>query len=192
MEQLSQVLEEMRYPEKEMMLLALFTGMNCAEIYGLQWKQVSLTDEELTSEGRPIPAKTILVSKQWYRGRADCVKDNRIRELPIAQPLLDMLLKLKARGTFTGPDDFVLVSQAGTPINQNNVGKRRLRPAAVKLGVPSLTWQVILRTRHALASEFGVHFQGLLASIAQPDSRRNSISHEQWRCRAQRARSHSR
>ena len=37
------VLERMRYPEKEMTLLAIVTGMNVAEICGLQWKHVNLS-----------------------------------------------------------------------------------------------------------------------------------------------------
>ena len=41
--QLKAVLELMRYPEKEMTLMAILTGMNVAEICGLQWNHVNLS-----------------------------------------------------------------------------------------------------------------------------------------------------
>ena len=189
--QVSEALGIMQYPAKEMMLVALLTGMNPAEIFGLQWKQVNLTNAEISTDGTPVPAMAISVRSQWHRGELEDVKENRFRILPISQPLLQILLKLRGRARFTAPGDFVLVSQAGTPINQNNVGERGLKPIAKKLGVPSLSWQVFRRTRQALASEFGTRFQNLLAAMIPPESGLEISASERWRCRVQRERFHT-
>jgi len=50
-EQMVNVLQAMRYPEWEMALIAILTGMNIAEICGLQWKFVNLTDHLVNREG---------------------------------------------------------------------------------------------------------------------------------------------
>src|ERR1017187_3469688 len=119
--QANEALGAMRYPEREMMLIAVFTGMNMAEISGLQWKQVNLADALCVVDGKPIEPNTIAVRMQLYRGDLENVKETRIRNVPISEALLKILLHLKDRANFTGPDDFVLVSTRGTPINQNNI-----------------------------------------------------------------------
>ena len=45
LDQLKQVMHWMRYPEKEIALFALLTEMNVAEICGLQWKYVNLSND---------------------------------------------------------------------------------------------------------------------------------------------------
>ena len=57
--QVKRVLGVMQYPEKEMALLAILTSMNIAEICGLQWKYVNLTETWFGTDGEPIPPKTI-------------------------------------------------------------------------------------------------------------------------------------
>jgi integrase len=48
-----------------------------------------------------------------------------------------------------GPDDLVFQSvQNGCPMNDQNILKRHLQPAARKLGLPFVTWRC-LRTSHA-------------------------------------------
>ena len=68
--QAKQVLAVLRYPEKELALIAILTGMKAPEICGLQWKHVNLTDTWLGADGQPIPPKTIRVQKQWCRGQS--------------------------------------------------------------------------------------------------------------------------
>lgn len=186
--QLREALGAMQYPEKEVTLFAALTGMNLAEIIGLQWKRVNLSGAEVMMDGKLVPPRTIAVRKRWSRGALDSVASGRVRNLPIPRPLLDILLKLRDRGRFTGPDDFVLVSQEGTPINQKNIRERRLRPIARQLGLPSISWQVFLRTRKALVSQFGLQFQVLAANIEPPDTLRDESELRNWHCRIQRRR----
>jgi integrase len=184
--QAKEALDAMRYPEKEMMLLAVFAGMNPAEISGLQWKQVNQTDELLVADGKPIAPKTIAVRKQLYRGDLQNVKETSVRDVTIPDALLTVLLQLRRRANFTGPDDFVLVSRKGTPVNRDNMITRKLKPIAHQLGVPSLSWQVFRRTRTTLASELDKSFQDVSASLVPPAPRGHDDAHHAWRCRPQR------
>ena len=172
--QATEALTAMRYPEKEMMLLTVFTDMNMAEICGIQWGHINLTGMTINIEGGIVPPKTIAVRKQWYRGKSQGVKENRIRNLPIPQPLLETLIRLKSREDFTQPDDFVLVTRVGTAVNLTNTVARRLQPVGKKLGIPSLSWHVFRRTTKALSKEFGSQFQDSIAIMEHSATTQNS------------------
>jgi integrase len=85
---------------------------------------------------------------------------DRSRNLPIPEALLPVLLGLSRRAKFIGPDDFVLVSRAGTPINEHNITPRRLKPIGKNLQMPWLSWHVFRRTRTTLARELGMQLLG--------------------------------
>jgi integrase len=159
-----EVLGVMHYPEKEMALITILTNMNVSEICGVQWKHVNLTDAWSDADGAPIPPRTIAVRKQWYLGELSTIKGRRNRIQPIPAPLLPILLALSRRDKCTGPDDFVLVSRAGTPIKANNIVARRLKPIGEDLQIPKLSWNVIRRSRSTLAYELGM--QGLRDRVA--------------------------
>ena len=156
--QTREVLGAMQYPEREMALIAILTSMNVAEICGLQWKRVNLTEAWSDADGEPIPPRTIAVRKQWYRGELAVAKKSRNRHLPIPEPLRHILHELSRREKCTGPDDFVLVSRAGTAIKENNVVARRLKPIGKKLQMPWLSWNVFRRTHTTLTYELGMQF----------------------------------
>jgi hypothetical protein len=136
--------------------------MNVTEICGLQWKRVNLTEARSNMvDGEPIPPRTIFVRKQWHRGGLDCLgRKSRCRNLRIPDPLLPVLLGLRQRATLTGPEDFVLVSRAGTPINEHGITPRRLKPIGKDLQMPWLSWHAFYRTHKALAHELGTQFLG--------------------------------
>jgi len=129
----------MRYPERELTLIGAISGMGPAEVIGLQWGQINMMEEARDRKGIPIPPMTIAIRKCWYRGRLDDVKKSSRRDLAIDRRLLQVLLELRMRSLFTQPDDFLLVSQFGTPISYDNVMTQRLRPIARRLGVPSVS-----------------------------------------------------
>jgi integrase len=185
-----EVLGAMEYPEKEMTLIAVFAGLNVVEICGLQWKYVNLSIAMQDTDGESIPPRTIAVRKQWYRGELGRVKNCRVRNVPISQPLLQVLLKLRSREKFTGPDDFVLVSRAGTPVNQTNVLERRLKPISKQVQVPMLSWHLFLRTRKALVAEFGQLFQFYMSTVTHSAPERAPRSGHNWHCRTQSRRSY--
>ena len=150
------VLGVMQYPEKEMALITILTNMNVSEICGIQWKHVNLTEAWSNADGAPIPPRTIAIRKQWYLGELTTVKGRRNRIQQIPEPLLPILFALSQRDKCTGPDDFVLVSRAGTPIKANNIVARRLKPIGKDLRIPRLSWNVIRRSRSTFAYELGM------------------------------------
>jgi integrase len=166
--QLQSVLELMRYPEREMTLLVIVTGMNVAEICGLQWKHVNLSPLEVDGTGEKIPAQTIAVRKQWYRGELNSVKIGRTRNVAISDLMLTVLKGLSQRGRFTRPEDFVLVSEAGTPVNETNIASRRLKSVGHELGMPWLSWHVFRRTRKDYLFRFGARFVDRLDAVLNP------------------------
>ncbi len=148
----------MQYPEREITLIGLFTGMSPAEISGLQWRDVNLADEEINENGTRIPPRTICVRKRWYRGRLEGVQENCIRDLPISLPMLRILEQINRRSLSAAPEDYVLISSVGTPIDQDNSVRRRLRPIADQLGLPSLSWHTIRRRSKVLAEKVDKEF----------------------------------
>lgn len=160
-EQTVRVLQAMRHPELEMTLIVILTGMNVAEICGLQWKFVNLSDRDASREGEFILSNTIAVRKQWYRGELSSVPEGRRKNVPIPNLLKKNLLRLsQAR---VERQDFVFVSRTGKPINQTNIAARRLKSIGEQLEIPWLSWQVFRRTRLRLADEFGAQLQHELA-----------------------------
>ena len=163
--QLKAVLELMRYPEKEMTLMAILTGMNVAEICGLQWKHVNLSPSEQYADGEVIPSRTIAVRKQWYRGELNSVKIGRTRNVSVPELMFPVLNELVRRVRFTKPDDFVLVSEAGTPVNETNIASRRLKGVGQELAMPWLSWHVFRRTRKDYLQRFGSRFVERVATV---------------------------
>jgi hypothetical protein len=81
-----------------MVLFAILTSRNVAEIRGLQWKRVNLTEQFTTADGESLPPLTIAVRAQWYRGEYGTVKaKSRRRNLPMPVMLRRVLLSMKER-----------------------------------------------------------------------------------------------
>jgi integrase len=154
-EQLRQLIGLMRYPEREVALLAILTEMNVAEICGLQWKYVNLSELSCKVDGESIPARTIAVRKQSYRCEFGPVLNCRERDIPVPDLLASILRKIRNRKRFCAREDFVVVSRSGTPINQDNVASRRLKSIGRRLEMPWLSWYVFHRTNVALSAELG-------------------------------------
>jgi integrase len=178
LEQIERALEAMQYPERQMTTIALLTDMNVSEICGLQWKHVNLTGAGLEQGGKLIPPFTVSVNKRLYRGELANVKDARQRIIPIPGTLIPMLLVLRARTRFNGPDDFVLTSRSGTAVNVSNITARRLGHIGKELGIPELTLQALHRAQALIKEGLGAQFQHRIgiASVSnlQPVDRRTA------------------
>jgi integrase len=155
--QAKDVLGAMQYPHRELALIAMLTHMNVAEICGLQWKWVNLTDDWCTAEDERIPPRTIAVRRHFYRGElASLPMRSRNRYVAIPEPLLQVLRELRPRQRYTGPDDFVLTSKVGRPVNERDIAKRRLKPIGKRMKMPWLSWRVLSRTHKTLAYQLGM------------------------------------
>lgn len=169
LEQMEQALRAMRYPEKQMAMITLLTDMNVSEICGLQWKHVNLTGAPLEQDGERIPPIAIAVKNKWYRGELANVKQNRRRNIRIPETLLPMLLLLRARPGFTGPEDFVFTSRSGTAINVSNLTDRRLGLIGQSLGIPELTLQALRRAQGLIEQSHESQFQHRIGAAARLD-----------------------
>jgi integrase len=157
--QLQEVMQAMRYPEKEITFFLLLTEMRVAEICGLQWKYINDSNvSRLLEEEESIPPRTIAIRYQCYRGELSVSKSRR--KLVSAPHLLCLVLRdLKNRAQFRAPQDFVFTSRKGTPIHQENVTARRLKSIGKTFEMPWLSWSVFHRTRIALKAELGRNLQ---------------------------------
>jgi integrase len=176
----------MRYPEKEMTLFAVLTGMTVAEICGLRWKRVNLTDTEVSdSDGDVIPPKTLLVREEWMRGQLSTVSKRRVGAVHIPKPLLPILLRLSRNPKFTGPNDFVLTSRSGSPVNQTNLLTRRLKPIGRELNIPGLSWHMVRRIHKELVTEFGAQFRDQMLGMVRAAFPSDFKDRENWRSSAE-------
>jgi len=156
--QLSEIIRLMRYPEREAALLAALTDMNMCEICGLQWKNVNLSQMRRMVDGEWIPPRSIAVRTQHYRCQTGPVLDCRKRTLAIPEVLCSMLGNLRDYRPTLAPEDFVFAARNGSPICQSNLANRKLKVIGRKLGMTWLTWQVFRRTYVNLSSELGAEF----------------------------------
>jgi len=153
--QLKQIFQLMRYPEQQIALFALLTDMNVVEIRGLKWKHVNLSNVLHYGSGESLPARTIAVKMQIYRGEYCRVVGRRNRLIHIPELLQSALVHLKHRPEHNSGEDFVLVSRRGTPVNPDNIATRRLKAIGQILDLSWLSWKVFHRTGIELQSQFG-------------------------------------
>lgn len=167
--ELKQVMQVMRYPEKGIVLFALLTEINVAEVCGLQWKYVNVSNNHQKVDEETIPPRNIAIRNQSYRGKFGIVVECRRRFVPAPDLLCSILRDLKNRGRFTGAEDFVFASRSGTPIYPENIAARRLKSIGKALEMPWLSWFVFHRTRTNLRSQYGQHLHRELERVLPHD-----------------------
>jgi integrase len=157
-DQAKRMLQLMHYPEREITLMAIITGMSVSEICGLQWKYVNLTDSKVHIEGVAIPPRSILVKIQHNSAGLVDVNAHRVRTIDIPNALFRTLLSLKRQQHDPDPNLLVSPSWDGTPVNPYRLRMQRLRPIGRKLKMPELSWQTLTRAHNALISELRTQF----------------------------------
>jgi integrase len=63
---------------------------------------------------------------------------------------------MKSASSHNQPNDLVFCSGSGTPLDEKNTMRRAIKPAAKKLGMPWLGWDVFRHTHATLADEVGL------------------------------------
>lgn len=149
-EEFARLVEYVQEPDATMIYVAVFTGLRVSELVGLRWENVhsdSLTIAERYCRGDWSVTKT--VGSAATIGVSPAVIA-RIRRLPA----LEVELSWGGRGAkkriklvrATGPRDLVFQSlRKGGPMNDGNILRRHLRPAAIKLGIDpqKATWRAL-------------------------------------------------
>jgi integrase len=150
-EQFSNLVQLVSEPYATMLYVSVWTGLRISELIGLRWRCVhadSITVEERFSRGDwSVPktqagAATIGVSPKVIT-RILCLKTLSVKVRAGRAMRTHKLVKS------AGPDDLVSQSvQTGRPMNDQNILKRHIQPAAGKLGLSFVNWRC-LRTSHA-------------------------------------------
>lgn len=150
-EQFNNLMQLVPEPYATMIFVAVWTGFRVSELIGLKW--------------RCIHADSITVEQRYFRGDWSVPKtDASAATIGVDPQVIARLLRLTTLTVEVragrairkhklvksgGPDDLVFQSvQMGRPMNDQNVLKRHLQPAARKLGLPFVNWRC-LRTSHA-------------------------------------------
>jgi integrase len=150
-EQFNKLVQLLSEPYSTMIFTAVWTGLRVSELIGLKW--------------RCIHADSITIEERYYRGDWAQPKTNASAATIGVDP--EVIARLLRLTTLTvevragravrkhklvksgGLDDLVFQSvQDGSPMNDQNILKRHLQPAARKLGLPFVNWRC-LRTSHA-------------------------------------------
>jgi integrase len=147
------MLRMMQYPEREIALIAITTGMSIQEICGLQWKHVNLTKTTIGCDRETIPSGCILLRQHWNPEGISELHPTRVRLIEVPQPLLLRLLRLRQEAASPTPSSFVLGTPSGAPIRPDSLRMIRLKAIGRTISIPSLSWRVVKRAHDAMLSE---------------------------------------
>jgi integrase len=168
----NELLSHLPSPAREMVLLSMTTSLNVAEMLGLSWKRVNLTDETVVVGGEALQPRSLVVRENCYRGVFGTVKArSRRRTVPLSTTTVKALQDLRSGSEFSGPDDLVFAATKGTPLSEANLMRRVIKPIAVKLGMPWLGWHVFRHTHATLGEQIGMALSDRQAQMGHGDIR---------------------
>ena len=167
-DQFYKVLNVITEPYASMVYVAVFTGLRVSELAGLKWRNIndgSITIEERYSRG------------DWDQPKSEASRTT----IPVDQHVIDKIQRLKSLDVSiragrayrrykavktAGPGDLVFQSVAkGAPMRDNNILSRHIKPAARKVKLDFVNWQVLRRSCATWLQQAGVDVkdaQGLL------------------------------
>ena len=148
-QQFEALIELIREPYATMVYVAVYTGLRVSELIGLKWGDVgenAITIDERYCRG------------DWGTPKSEAsnatipVNDCVIRRI---EALKGMTVAVRAGRAVRhhrvvrddGPESLVFSSLVkGRPMRDNNILVRHIKPAALKLGIPWVNWQVLRRS----------------------------------------------
>ena len=135
-------------PYASMIYVAVFSGLRISELAGLRWEDVhadSLTIDERYCRGDWSVTKTAGSSATIGVHTSVIARIQRLRTLEVEINWGGQNAKKRFKVVrSSGPQDLVFQSlRTGAPMNDQNVLRRHLRPAAIKLGIDpkKATWR---------------------------------------------------
>jgi integrase len=150
-EQFQNLVQLVSEPYATMIFVAVWTGLRVSELIGLKWRCIhpdSITIEERYCRGDWSVPKTEASAATIGVDPEVIARLLRLTTLTVEVRAGCAVRKHKLVKS-GGLDDLVFQSvQSGRPMNDQNILKRHLQPAARKLGLPFVNWRC-LRTSHA-------------------------------------------
>lgn len=166
------LLDHLASPAREMALLSMTGSLNVAEMLGLRWRHLNLTGSSVIAGSELVPPLSLIVRENWYRGERCSVKaKSRRRTVPLSTSVVACLAAMQQRPHHTSPDDPVFCSRTGQPLNENNLMKRSVKPAAEQLGMPWVSWHVFRHTHATLGEQIGMALSDRQAQMGHADVR---------------------
>jgi integrase len=139
--------------DAELFRILFLTGLRLGEALTLRWDDVDL---EL---------RTILVRRGLSADVEGVPKGRRFRLVPLAEPAIESLERLRTRGEFVGADDYVFANVWGRRLDGSAV-RRRYKAACAAAGLRPLRLHAL---RHAAGS--------IIARTADPVFVRDMLGH---------------
>jgi integrase len=148
-QQFHALLELISEPYASMVFVAVYTGLRASELIGLRWRNVhsdSISIDERCCRGDWGAPKSE-ASNATVAVTADVIaRIHRLKTLTLDVRAGRATRQYRAVKS-DGPDDLVFQSPAaGAPMRDNNILVRHLKPAARKLGIGFVNWQVLRRS----------------------------------------------
>ena len=166
------LLEGLKNPSKQMALLSMMTSLNVAEMLGLRWNRVNLTDQIVMSGTEILPPYCLAVRENYYRGEFGSVKaKSRRRIVPLSGAVVEALSAHRKRSGFANADDLVFCTGNGKPLSERNLLRRQLKPVGVALGMPWLSWHAFRHTHATFGEQIGMALSDRQAQMGHGDVR---------------------
>jgi integrase len=150
-EQFHALLELVPEPYASMLFVSVWTGLRVSELIGLKWRCIhtdSITVEERFCRGDWSTPKTSASAATIGVAPQVIARIVRLKSLTVDVRAGRAVRKHKLVKS-AGPDDLVFQSvQQGKPMNDQNILRRHIKPAAQALGLSFVNWRC-LRTSHA-------------------------------------------
>ena len=138
-------------PYATMIYVAVWTGLRVSELIGLKWRCIhedSITIEERYCRGDWSVPKTDASAATIGVDATVIARLHRLKDLTVEVRAGRAVRKYKVVKS-AGPNDLVFQSvKDRCPMDDQNILKRHIQPAARKLGLPFVNWRC-LRTSHA-------------------------------------------
>lgn len=171
-EQAKRLIALLESPVREMALVSMTTSLNVSEMVGQRWKYVNLTAETRIVGNEALPPYSLAVREQFYRGSWGTVKTkSRRRTVPLGASVIEALISFRQQQRHIGPEDPVFCSRNGTPLNENNLMKRKLKPVAKQLGLDWVSWHTFRHTHATLGEMIGMALSDRQAQMGHADTR---------------------
>jgi len=153
------LIESLPEPCRTIVLVAVLTGLRIGEIAALRWGRVDFL-------------RGVIQIRETYSeevGFGTPKTKSSARGVPMSEPVRSALLTLRSGTRNTGADDLVFTSTTQTSISPKNLAHRVLRPACVRLGLPSISWHVLRHTHATWLSESGATLRATQDILGQSD-----------------------
>jgi integrase len=139
--------------DAELVRVAAYAGLRRGELVALRWRDVDFTEQK------------ILV-RRALSGEAEVrsTKSRRPREVPLPDQAAAALHRLRLRGEFTGPDDYVFANRFGRRLDPSAL-RRRYERARDAAGLEPLRFHDLRHTYGSLLVAGGIDLPSVKAAM---------------------------